>query len=329
MLDYIFSFAFWASILRMATPIVFSSMAAIIGDQANVLCIGYEGIMLFAALGGALGSAFSQSLLVGALCGVAAGMLLAAFFAYFVLYLDTKPLLAGLGINTLGSGVTIYAIYLLTGMKLNTSALPSLQFPDIHIPILEDIPVLGPLLSGHNLMVYFAFIATACVWFLLLKTKLGLRIRAVGKDPNAATSMGINVKKTKFIALLFSGILASFGGLYMSMGYMNYFSADMVAGRGFLGIAAQRLGVSNPGLVLLVTIVFGAATAFGIMAQTLPSVNMPSQFASMTPHLATLIGLAIMGEVAIRNRRKKISDIRGKALAEKAASSAQNRRDLQ
>ena len=139
--------------------------------------------------------------------------------------------------------------------------------------------------------------------------------------------MGINVKKTKFIALLFSGILASFGGLYMSMGYMKYFSADMVAGRGFLGIAAQRLGVSNPSLVLLVTIVFGAATAFGIMAQTLPSVNMPSQFASMTPYLATLIGLAIMGEVAIRNRRKKIADIRGKAMAEKTMEPPVNGRE--
>lgn len=318
MLEYIFSFDFWFSILRMATPIVFASMAAIIGDQANVLCIGYEGIMLFSALFGALGSAFSQSLLVGTLCGMAAGVLLAAFFAYFVLYLDTKPLLAGLGVNTLGSGVTIYVIYLLTGMKLNTSTLPSLQFPDIQIPILKDIPILGDLLSGHNLMVYLAFVATFLVWFLLFKTKLGLRIRAVGKDPNAAASMGINVKRTKFIALLFSGLLASFGGMYMSMGYMKYFSADMVAGRGFLGIAAQRLGVSNPSLVLVVTIIFGAATAFGIMAQTLPSVNLPSQFASMTPYLATLIGLAIMGEIAIRNKRLKINDIRRKALAEKS-----------
>ena len=318
MVSYIFSLDFWSSILRMATPIVFAAMAAVIGDQANVLCIGYEGIMLFAALGGALGSAFSQSLLVGTLCGMASGVVLAAFFAYFVLYLDTKPLLAGLGVNTLGSGVTIYVIYLLTGMKLNTSTLPSLQFPDIQIPILKDIPLLGPLVSGHNLMVYMAFVATFAVWFLLFKTKLGLRIRAVGKDPNAAASMGINVKRTKFIALLFSGLLASFGGMYMSMGYMKYFSADMVAGRGFLGIAAQRLGVSNPSLVLVVTIIFGAATAFGIMAQTLPSVNLPSQFASMTPYLATLIGLAIMGEIAIRNKKMKINDIRRKALSEKA-----------
>ena len=205
-------------------------------------------------------------------------------------------------------------MYLLTGMKLNTSTLPSKQFPSVDIPVIKDIPFLGPFLSGHNLMVYISFLATYVVWFLLFRTKLGLRIRAVGKDPNAAASMGIDVKKTKFIALIISGLLASFGGMYMSMGYMKYFSADMIAGRGFLGIAAQRLGASNPVFVLIVTIIFGAATAFGITAQTLPSVNLPAQFASMTPYLATLIGLAIMGEINISRQKKRNEEIRRKAM---------------
>ena len=314
MLEYIFSFEFWSTVLRMATPILFAAMAAIIGDQANVLCIGYEGIMLLSAMGGALASAYSQSLIVGLLGGLLAGALLSAFFAYFVLYQDTTPLLAGLAVNTLASGITIYSMYLLTGMKLNTSTLPSKQFPSVDIPIIKDIPFLGPFLSGHNLMVYISFLATYVVWFLLFRTKLGLRIRAVGKDPNAAASMGIDVKKTKFIALIISGLLASFGGMYMSMGYMKYFSADMIAGRGFLGIAAQRLGASNPVFVLIVTIIFGAATAFGITAQTLPSVNLPAQFASMTPYLATLIGLAIMGEINISRQKKRNEEIRRKAM---------------
>ena len=292
MLEYIFSFEFWST----------------------VLCIGYEGIMLLSAMGGALASAYSQSLVVGLLGGLLAGALLSAFFAYFVLYQDTKPLLAGLAVNTLASGITIYSMYLLTGMKLNTSTLPSKQFPSVDIPIIKDIPFLGPFLSGHNLMVYISFLATYVVWFLLFRTKLGLRIRAVGKDPNAAASMGIDVKKTKFIALIISGLLASFGGMYMSMGYMKYFSADMMAGRGFLGIAARRLGASNPVFVLIVTIIFGAATAFGITAQTLPSVNLPAQFASMTPYLATLIGLAIMGEINISRQKKRNEEIRRKAM---------------
>lgn len=322
MFEYIFSFDFWSTVMRMTTPILFAALAAIIGDRANVLCIGYEGIMLFAAMGGVLGSAYTQSLWGGALVGVLGGLILSAFFAYFVLYLDTKPLLVGLAINTLSSGATIYIVFLMTGEKLNTSALPSLQYPAVNIPIIQDIPVIGPLISGHNFLTYLGFAAVVFVWFLLYRTKLGLRIRAVGKDPNAAISVGINVRRTKFIALLFSGLLASFGGMYMSMGYLKYFTTDMVAGRGFLGIAAQRLGVSNPVLVMLVTIIFGAATALGNMAQTY---RLPSQFAAMTPYLVTLIGLIIMGEVAKHREKVKIAEVRKAAAMREEESQTEKR----
>lgn len=301
MLNYIFSLGFWETIMRMTTPVLFASMAATIGDKANVLCIGYEGIMLFAALGGVIGSAYTNSLLVGVVLGVICGLILTFIFSYFVLYLGTRPLLAGLAINTLSSGITIYIVYMLTGMKLNTQALASLQFPVIHIPIIESIPVIGPMFSGYNLMTYLSFISVFFTWFLLYRTKFGLRVRAVGKDPAAAESVGINVNRTKMIALLISGVLASFGGMFMSMGYLKYFQTDMIAGRGSLGIAAQRLGVSNPLLVMVVTVFFGLTTAVGNMAQIY---RMPSQFASMMPYAVTVITLAVTGEMNIRKRKK-------------------------
>lgn len=301
MLDYIFSLAFWQSILRMTTPVLFASMAATIGDKANVLCIGYEGIMLFAALGGVIGSAYTQSLWVGVIVGVICGLILTFIFSYFVLYLGTKPLLAGLAINTISSGITIYIVYMLTGMKLNTSTLNSLQFPNVNIPIIKDIPVIGPMLSGYNLMTYISFLSVFFTWFLLYRTKFGLRVRAVGKDPAAAESVGINVNKTKMAALLISGVLASLGGLFMSMGYLKYFQTEMIAGRGSLGIAAQRLGVSNPLLVMLVTVMFGLTTAIGNMAQIY---RLPSQFASMLPYAVTVVTLAVTGEINIRKAKK-------------------------
>jgi len=227
------------------------------------------------------------------------GLAVAAIFAYFVLYLDTKPLLAGLALNTLGNGGTVYIVFLLTGMKLDTSALASLKYPVVNIPVIRNIPVLGPLLSGHNLLSYLAFISVIVVWFLVFKTKLGLRIRAVGEDPNAAASVGINVKKTKFIALLISGVIASMGGLFMSMAYMPYFTTNMTAGRGFIGIAAQNLGRGNPVLTMICTLVFGGAMAVGNVAQ---SFRMPSQIASMMPYLITLIGLVLLG---MNNKRKE------------------------
>ena len=300
MLNYSFIMEFISSILRMSTPLILVGMAAVIGAKANVLCVAYEGMMLCAALGGVLGSAYSNSLLVGVLCGVAGGIFIAAIFAYFVLYLDARPLLSGLALNTLANGGTLYLVYLLTGMKQNTSNLVSLKFPIVHIPLIENIPVLGSLVSGHNLMVYIAFISVFFVWFLINKTSLGIRIQAVGKNPDAAASVGVNVRKTKFIALILSGILASFGGMYLSMGYLPYFTTDMAAGRGFIAIAAQNMGVGNPILTMIFSMIFGFAMAVGNVAQ---SYRLPSQFASMAPYLLTIISMWIMG---IRTRKKRL-----------------------
>lgn len=299
MIEYILSYDFFFTVIRMATPLIFVGMAAVIGAKANVLCIAYEAMMLFAALGGVIGSALTQNLLIGAIVGISAGLIIAAIFAYFVLYLDTKPLLAGLALNTLGTGGTVYIVYLMTGMKLDTSSLASLRFPALNIPIIKDIPIIGNLLSGHNLLSYVAFIMVVLVWYMIYRTKLGLRIRAVGEDPAAAASVGINVNKTKFIALLLSGILASMGGIFMSMAYMPYFTTNMTAGRGFIGIAAQNLGRGNPILTMLYTMIFGASMATGNIAQ---SFRLPSQFASMMPYLITLIGLILIG---IKNNRDK------------------------
>lgn len=186
-------------------------------------------------------------------------------------------------------------------MKQNTSTLVSLKFPTIHIPVIESIPVLGDLVSGHNLMVYFAFASVAFAWFLINKTQLGIRIQAVGKNPDAAASVGINVRKTKFIALVLSGILASFGGMYLSMGYLPYFTADMAAGRGFIAIAAQNMGVGNPILTMLFSIIFGFAMAVGNVAQ---AYRLPSQFASMAPYLLTIVSMWIMGARAKKKNKK-------------------------
>lgn len=120
--------------LRMSTPLIFCGMAAVIGAKADILCIAYEGMMLFAALGGVIGSAYTQSMTVGILCGLAGGIFIAAIFAYFVMYLDARPLLVGLALNILGNGGTVYIVYLLTGMKQNTSNLVSLKFPMVRIP---------------------------------------------------------------------------------------------------------------------------------------------------------------------------------------------------
>lgn len=302
MLEYIFSLDFVFAVIRMGTPLLFVGMAAVIGAKADILCIAYEGMMLFAALGGVIGSAYSQNLFVGMIFGLLCGLVIASIFAYFVLYLDTKPLLTGLALNTLGTGGTVYVVFLLTGMKLDTSSLHSLRFPAIDIPIIKNIPIIGPLISGHNILSYVAFIMVVVVWYMVFRTRLGLRIRAVGENPAAASSVGINVKRTKFLAMMISGLIASMGGLFMSMAYMPYFTSNMTAGRGFIGIAAQNLGRGNPLVTMIYTLIFGGAMAIGNTAQ---AYRLPSQFASMMPYLITLIGLIIIGS-RNKNRNTKV-----------------------
>ena len=294
LMAFVLSPAFANAVVRMSTPLIFVSMAAILGAKANILCIAYEGMMLFAALGGVIGSALSQSLLVGMICGILAGCLIAGLFAYFVLVLKTKVMLVGLALNTLGSGGTIFALYVISGQKASSISLNSLQFPVVNIPFIQDIPVIGQILSGQNLLTYLAYLSVILVYILLYKTPLGLRIRSVGESPEAAESVGTNVIKVQIV-------LASFGGMFMSMGYTPFFTRDMMNGRGFNGIAAQNLGAGHPVLTLLCAILFGAADAFGIALQTS---RMPPQLASLAPYITTLVGLVIIGQ-ARRNQEKK------------------------
>lgn len=307
MLEHIFTLEFLASIIRMSTPILFVAMAAVVGAKANILCIGYEAMMLFAALGGVIGSAYTNSLLIGTIVGVLSGVLIALIFGYFVLYLDTTPLLAGLALNTFGSAGTVFIVFLLTGRKLDTSVLSSLRFPNVNIPIVKDIPVIGQILSGHNLLSYLAVLTVFLVYYLIFKTKLGLQIRAVGENPEAASSAGIDVKKIKLVAILISGVIASFGGMYLSMAHLPYFVTNITAGRGFIGIAAQNLSGGSPIGTTIATLIFGISMALGNLAQ---SFRLPSQFASALPYIMTIVGSVVVGikQNVDKNKKRKIKE---------------------
>ncbi len=313
-LSYIFSTTFLQAIIRMSTPIIFASMAALIGGKADIFCIAYEGMMLFAALGGVLGSAYSGSLIVGMLVGIASSLFIAGIFAYFVLVLKTQPMLIGLALNILGTGGTAFILYMFTGQRATSLNLSSLSFPDIRIPFIEDIPILGDILSGNNLLTWLAYLSVILVFVLLYKTPLGLKIRAVGENANAAESLGINPTRMKIIAMMISGVLAAFGGMFMSMGYSNYFTKNMVAGRGFTGIAAQNLGAGKPILTLLCSILFGLADAFGIALQ---SFRFPPQIASLCPYVMTIFGLIVIGKAEARRERKHALELGAQEAARK------------
>lgn len=286
----IFSTDFVFSILRLSTPILLAGLAALITDRAGVMNIGLEGIMLCAALTGVIGSAFTQSAFIGFICAIGTGVLLGLIMAYFALNLKTDIILTGIALNLLASGGTVFILYSVAKDKGMSTSLPSLTMPIIRIPLIHNIPILGAIVSGHNLLTYLAFIAVFAVWLMLYKTPLGLKIRVVGENSQAAESVGINVRKIQYSALAISGILAAMGGAYMSMGYMDKFARDMTAGRGFIALAAEALGRGTPVGTLIASLAFGTADALGSNLQVL---DIPVQFIQMMPYLFTIIGLVL------------------------------------
>lgn len=297
----IFSSSFAFSVIRVSTPLIFGSMAALVCNRGGMLHITFEGVMLTSAFFGMLGSALSQSVLIGILSAVFGGVLISLLLGYFHLVLNSDRTLTGIALNTFSSAGTIFALYLLVQDKGVSNSLPSLTVPMIEIPVIHAIPVIGPILSGHNALTYLSFAAVVFVYVLIFRTPLGLRIRTVGENPDAAASVGISVMKVRLITLVISGVIASLGGAYMSMGYLSWFARDMVAGRGFMSIAAQNLGGAMPIPTLLAAMGFGMVNALANVLQTL---NMPSEIIQSVPYVATLIGLALCG-YAGKNHDKK------------------------
>ena len=204
--------AFINSILRMSTPLIFCAMGALIADHAGTMNMALEGIMLTASFTAVFFSAMTSSVWGGLLGAVIGGVIVSALLAYLHLFKESDLIITGITLNTMASGATIYLLFLVTGEKGTSRLLQSLTVPTLDIPLVRDIPVLGQILSGHNLLTYMAFVCVFITFVVMFKSRLGLRIRAVGQNPNAAASVGINVRKVKFTALLLSGLCASFGG---------------------------------------------------------------------------------------------------------------------
>ena len=233
-MEFLANLDFWFTVLRCTTPVLLATMAALIASRSGLLNLGLEGTMTISALCGVLGSGFTGSLFVGAVAGLASGTLYTMLLAYFIQHLKANQVITGVALNLAATGGSVFCLYSLTGDKNASNSLPSAAFPAVDIPVLKDIPGLGQILSGHNCLTYLAFIIAVIMFIMLKRTAFGIRIRAVGESAEAARSVGINVERVRYQAMFISGILASLGGMYLSMGYVNRFTANMVAGRGYV-----------------------------------------------------------------------------------------------
>ena len=291
MISFIFSENFLTSSISYALPIIFAAFAALISNKANIVSINIEGSMSVAALSGALVSYYTQSWAIGLLAAIAAGVGMTLLLALSAIKLKTDTFLSGIALNTFASGLCVLVLYLVLGVKGDSSMTPSVLIPQVKIPLLSEIPVIGPSLFAQNLLFYVAVISLFALLFLLYRTRLGTKIRATGYNPEATASVGIKTGRVQTVSLVFCGVFCGLGGAYLSMANLGYFSAGMVSGRGFIGIAAEAMGAGKPVLTMLFSLLFGAVDYFAVGGQTVMSA--PYELLNTLPYIMTLAALLI------------------------------------
>ena len=304
------SATFVANIVRVTAPLYLAAIGGILTGTSGKSNVALEGTMLTSAFFGMIVSYWTQSWVWGLLGGVVSGILFSAILALFILELDTHEAIAGLGMNIFASGLTVFLLYILAGEKGTSISLASKTVPSIEIPIIKDIPVIGTMLSGHNIFVYLSIVFALLLPVFLYRTKLGIYMRASGVNEEACTSLGINVKKIRWISFLMSGFFAGLAGVNLSMSYSSFFIRDMASGRGFIALAAVGLGNQRPWGVLLSTLLFGASEALGSQLSTL---DIFPQLIISIPYVVTLVALVYYKAQELR----EIQNRRHQKLAEK------------
>jgi simple sugar transport system permease protein len=277
------------SAVLLAVPITLGAFSGLLSERAGIINIAIEGMMLMASMIGALvGSVFNNAW-IGLLGAILSTVILALIHGVLSIKYKINQVISGTVINIFSAGMTSFISqkFLQTNQGLNQPPI----FPRIPIPLLARIPVVGPILFNTNLFVYLLFAFLIIIQVALFSTRWGLRHRSVGEHPKAADTLGINVKRTRYIAVVLSGIVAGVAGAFFTLGSVGRFDEGMTAGKGFIGLAAMIFGNWNPIGSLGAGFLFGFADAIGSKLSLLGS-KIPTQFMAMAPYLITMIVLA-------------------------------------
>lgn len=313
-LGEIFNSSLIYSTFRASTPIIYAALCATITQQANILNVGTEGIMLIGAFTAVSVSYFTGSWVFGVIAAMIAGLIITGIMALGHLKFSADITAIGMGINLFALAITKFLMQVFfktNGTFSNPGIIP---IPRVHLPFLENIPGLGTILNDWSLTEWFVIPFILLLQFFIYKTVYGLRLRSVGQFPLAAKTAGIDPMKIKFQALLFSGLVGGLAGAHLSLGYSAQFVENMTSNRGFMGVAAMYFGGANPVLVSVGCLLFGFADSIGARLQ---AYGLPSQFVLMMPYLVTVLILSISMALKIRNQKKRESSLtRGKEILE-------------
>jgi len=287
-----------AATLNAGTVLAFASLGLLVNERSGVVNLGAEGMMLVAALAGFAVTLASGSVWLGLLAGAGAGALLAVAFGLLVIWLDTNQYAAGLALSLFGSGFSAFA-----GIRFTQERLPE-RAHAFRIPVLADIPFVGPALFRQHPMVYGAIALTVALAWFLQRSRRGLILRAVGEAPESAHALGYPVRRIRLGAVVVGGALCGISGAYLSVIYTQLWVEGMVAGKGWIALALTTFGTWRPTRVLLGAYLFGGVTMLQFHLQG-AGVQIPSQWLTMLPYLATIVVLVLISrnESFIRTNR--------------------------
>jgi simple sugar transport system permease protein len=272
--------AFVAQTLRIAIPYLFAGAGGVMSERSGLIALTLEGYMLGGAFGAAVGALATGSPVVGALAGMICGGLLALLYAVSSLKFKANQVVTGVAINLLVVGLTRFFLRLLYDSSSNSPRVPGFG---------QGQTGSGFAALASNPLVWLGLLALVAIGWLLARTAFGLRVRAVGEHPEAAASVGVNVERTRYIAVVLSGMLAALGGVYLALD-QHQFTDQMTAGRGFIALAATIFGRWEPKRVAIACLLFAAAETLQIQLQGTQAI--PSQFIEMIPYVLTIIALA-------------------------------------
>ncbi|EXG87322.1 nucleoside ABC transporter membrane protein [Clostridium sp. ASBs410] len=274
--------------LMMSTPLLFGSIAEVIAERSGMMITAIEGIFLMGAWGGFVGTYLTGSAFIGILAAIFSGLVAAAVYGVVCIYLKQHQVVTGTAINVLAAGICTYLQRVLFGVP--TAPLKISPLPEIAIPVLSKIPVMGPVFFQQNILTYVVYLLIPASYFLLFKTSLGLTIRSTGENPEAVDVAGINVNAVRFFTVLLAGVMGGIAGAFYSVGYLGMFTTNIIGGRGWIAFAICFLGNWNPKGAVLGTVVFGLTEAIAIYMQSVGGGSyFPNELFIALPYLLTII----------------------------------------
>ncbi len=280
---------------RLATPMIYASVGEVFTERSGVLNIGLEGFMLLGAFAGFAATFFTNDLALGILSAIACGLLFGLLFAFFTVTIKANQIVVGAAFNLIGLGLTgfLYRAWFINkaqGIK---------AFGPINIPVLGQIPFLGPILFQHNILVYSTVALVLLAGFVLYKTAFGLAVRSVGEHPSAADTAGLSVTIIRYAGVLIGTTLTALGGAYLTLAHTNQFVEGITTGRGFIALAVVVFGRWSPAGAFWASLLFGLFYALQLRLQAIANITIPYQLLQALPYAMTLLTLILMRGRAI------------------------------